>query len=36
LGTIALIAFSNIVDVFDGHGALIAPENMRREIGVAI
>ena len=36
LGMIALIAFSNILDVFDETGALIAPENMPREIGAAI
>ncbi len=36
LGAIALIAFSNIADAFDENGALIASENMPREIGAAI
>jgi phage terminase small subunit len=36
LATIALIAFANIVDAFDENGALIAPENIPREVGAAI
>jgi hypothetical protein len=36
LNAIALVAFANILDAFDENGKLIAPENMRREIGAAI
>jgi len=36
LDTLALIAFSNIADVFDENGRLIAPKDMPREVAAAI
>jgi hypothetical protein len=36
LGTLALIAFSNIADAFDENDRLIAPKNMPREMAAAI